>query len=132
MTVRETGEIPLDEHASRDFELKQPSVIGPWLTFGLGLSVLVLAGSLLYMNLTRSALTRPTPTVERPLRPEGDTAVPANRSKRAAQRASERRQPALTTVPQGRAPNALLGGQGPALPPDHSPRGAATPPGPGR
>jgi len=56
---------------------------------------------------------------ERALRPEAAFVSPGSSPKRTSQRSLERRKPAITVVPQGRAPNALLGGQGPALPPEN-------------
>jgi hypothetical protein len=104
----------LDEQYRRDFVLKQPSTVGPWVALGLGITLLAFLGSLVYMNflLPPSAPVSP----ERALRPEAAFAAPGAYATRTSQRAQERRKPAMTAVPQGRAPNAFLGGQGPALP----------------
>ena len=117
MTSWETYDTNLDEQYHRDFVLKQPSTVGPWVALGLGVTLLAFLGSLVYVNL----LLPPSPSVspERALRPEAELASPGSRPKRTSQRSLERRKPAITVVPQGRAPNALLGGQGPALPPEH-------------
>lgn len=134
MVTREMCDTNLDEQARRNFVLKQPSTAGPWIALGLGISVLAFVASLLYLNLTRPPLL--AHAAERTLRPESETVVPVVRPKRVAQRTLERRRPAVTTVPQGRAPNALLGGHGPALPPEYSPRATTprttVPPPPGR
>jgi hypothetical protein len=117
VTSWETYDTNLDEQYRRDFVLKQPSTVGPWVAFGLAVTLLAFLGSLVYVNL----LLPPSPSVspERSLRPEAEMASSGSRPKRSAQRSLERRKTTITVVPQGRAPNALLGGQGPALPPEH-------------
>ena len=112
----ETSDTNLDEPYHRDFVLKQPSTVGPWVALGLGVTLLAFLGSLIYINL----LLPPSASIsaERVLRPEAELFLPGSYLKRTSQRPPERRKPALTVVPQGRAPNALLGGQGPALPPE--------------
>jgi hypothetical protein len=113
----ETSDTNLDEQYHRDFVLKQPSTVGPWVALGLAVALLAFLGSLVYINflLPPSASVSP----ERALRPEAEFVLPGPYLKRTSQRSLERRKPAITVVPQGRAPNALLGGQGPALPPEH-------------
>jgi hypothetical protein len=113
----ETYDPNLDEQYDRNFVLKQPSTVGPWVACGLGVILLAFLGSLVYVNL----LLPPSPSVslERSLRPEAELASSRSRPKRSTQRSLERRKKTITVVPQGRAPNALLGGQGPALPPEH-------------
>jgi len=113
----ETSDTHLDEQYQRDFVLKQPSTVGPWIALGLGVTLLAFLGSLVYMNL----LLPPSVSVsaEHPLRPEAEFVSSGSSPKHTNQRSLERHKPALTVVPQGRAPNALLGGQGPALPPEH-------------
>jgi len=113
----ETYDTNLDEQYHRDFVLKQPSTVGPWIALGLGVTLLAFLGSLVYMNLLLPPSSSVSP--ERALRPGVESAVPGAYSKPPSQRSLERRKPAITVVPQGRAPNALLGGQGPALPPKH-------------
>lgn len=113
----ETYDTNLDEQYRRDFVLKQPSTVGPWVALGLGITLLAFLGSLVYMNFLLPSSGPVSP--ERALRPEAEFAVPGSPSKRTSQRALERRKPTMTVVPQGRAPNAFLGGQGPALPPEH-------------
>ena len=112
----ETYDTHLDEQYHRNFVLKQPSTVGPWVALGLGVTLLAFLGSLVYMNL----LLPPSSSVslERALRPEAEFVSPGSHSRRTSQRSLERRKPAITVVPQGQAPNALLGGQGPALPPE--------------
>ena len=116
MASWETYDANLDDQYRRNFVLKQPSTVGPWVALGLGVTLLAFLGYLVYVNL----LPPPSPPVslERSLRPEAELSSPISRSKRTAQRSLERPPPAITVVPQGRAPNALLGGQGPALPPE--------------
>ena len=108
----------LDEQYHRDFVLKQPSTLGPWIALGLGITLLAFLGSLVYMSLLFPPSVSVSP--ERTLRPEAAFISPGSHPKRTSQRSLERRKPALTVVPQGRAPNALLGGQGPALSPERS------------
>jgi hypothetical protein len=112
----ETYDTNLDEQCQRDFVLKQPSTVGPWVALGLGVTLLAFLGSLVYMNLLLPASA--SVSSERALRPEAEFVSPGLYPKRTSQRFLERRKPAITVVPQGRAPNALLGGQGPALPPE--------------
>jgi hypothetical protein len=107
----------LDERYQRDFVLKQPSTVGPWVALGLGVTLLAFLGSLVYVNLLLPPSLSGSP--ERSLRLEAELTPPGSYPKRISQRSLERRKPAITVVPQGRAPNALLGGQGPALPPEH-------------
>ena len=116
MPSRETYDTNLDERYRRDFVLKQPSTVGPWVALGLGITLLAFLGSLVYMNflLPPSAPVSP----EHTLRPEAESAVPGSPFNRTSQRAREQRKPAMTVVPQGRAPHAFLGGQGPALSPE--------------
>ena len=127
MTSWETSDTNLDEPYHRDFVLKQPSTVGPWVALGLGVILLAFLGSLIYINL----LLPPSASIsaERVLRPEAELVLPGPYLKRTSQRPLERRKPAITVVPQGRAPNALLGGQGPALPPERGVQ-AGTPLGP--
>jgi hypothetical protein len=112
----ETSDTNLDEQYHRDFVLKQPSTVGPWVALGLGVTLLAFLGSLVYLNLLLPASASVSP--ERVLRPEAEFVLPGSYPKRISQRSLERRKPAITVVHQGRAPNALLGGQGPALPPE--------------
>ena len=119
----ETYDTNLDEQYRRDFVLKQPSTVGPWVALGLGITLLAFLGSLVYMNLLLPPSASVSP--ERALHPEAEFVSPGSHPKRTSQRSLERRKPAITIVPQGRAPNALLGGQGPALPPERGvPAGA--------
>lgn len=112
----ETSDTSRDEPYHRNFVLKRPSTVGPWVSLGLGVTLLAFLGSLVYINL----LIPPSASVspERVLRPEAEFVLSGSYPKRPSQRSLERRKPALTAVPQGRASNALLGGQGPALPPE--------------
>ena len=119
MTARETYDTNLDEQSRRDFVLKQPSIAGPWVTLGLGLTVLVFLGALLYVNFIAVPMSgRASAQTGR----EEGAALPAAHAKRAMQRAVERRQPTAAVGSQGRMINALLGGQGPALVPENGTR----------
>jgi hypothetical protein len=115
----ETDDAHLDERYRRDFVLKQPSTMGPWIAIALGVTVLAFLGSLVYMN----CLLPPSASVssERALRPRAALVSPGSYSKRTSQRSPVRSKPAVTVVSQGRTANALLGGEGPALLHERSP-----------
>jgi len=127
VTSWEMDDANLDTHYRRDFVLKQPSTVGPWMALGLGMALVAFLGYLLYINL----LLPPSASgsAEYALRPEGPFTSPASRAKRTAQRPLGRRQSTVTVIPQGRAANALVGGQGPALPLEQAVT-LAIPPGP--
>jgi len=118
VTSWEMGDANLDDHCRRDFVLKQPSTIGPWMALGLGVALVAFLGYLVYVNLLLPSSA--SSLAEYALRPEGALTSHVSRAKRMAQRPLGRRQPMITVVPQGRAANALVGGQGPALPLDHA------------
>ena len=127
VTSREMCDANLDDHYRRDFVLKQPSTVGPWVALGLGVTVLAFLAYLVYVNLLLPPLTSGSP--EYFVRPEVAFTAPATGAPRTTQRPLERRQPVVTVVPQGRVANTLLGGQGPALPPEHA-LTPVVPPGP--
>lgn len=112
----------LDEQQERDFVLKQPSRVGPWVVLVLGTTLVAFVGYLLLMNLLLP-LSRVTP-FEQTSRAAVEIAPAPVQSKRPGQRPAERRKATAPVIPQGRAPNALLGGHGPALLPEQ----VATPP----
>lgn len=116
VTSWETGDTALDDQHHRDFVLKQPSRGGPWVALGLSITLVAFLGYIVSVNLLRP----PSPPIshERALHFEAALASPVSRLKHPTPRTLERRMPAITVVPQGRAPNAFLGGQGPALPPE--------------
>ena len=118
MTSREMPDAHLDDHYRRDFVLKQPSTMGPWVTLGLGVMVLAFLAYLVYVNLLLPPLT--SGSSEHFLRPEAALTSPTTHAPRTAQHPLERRQPGLMVMPRGRIANTLLGGQGPALPPEHA------------
>jgi hypothetical protein len=118
VTSWETSDADFDDPHHRNFVLKQPSRVGPWLALGLSGTLVAVLGYLVSVNLLLPPLPPLTP--ERALHSEAELASPVSRLKHTNPRALERRMPAVTVVPQGRAPNALLGGQGPALPPAHA------------
>jgi hypothetical protein len=126
VTSWETCDAQTDDQYRRDFILKRPSTVGPWVALGLGVTLAAFLSYLVYVNL----LLPPSPLApEHTRHPEVTSSAPTARPRRALQRPPERRMRAMTVVPQGRAPNALLGGQGPALLPEYAlPPGV--PPGP--
>lgn len=85
----------VDEQQQRDFVLKKPSTVGPWAVVGLGATVIAFVAYLVSVNVL--------------FPPVGISS---------AQRGAERRKAGVVVRPQGRAPNALFGGRGPALPPE--------------
>jgi len=117
VTSWEPCDADFDDQYHRDFVLKQPSRVGPWLALGLSVTLGAFLGYLVSVNL----LLPPSPPVSPARAPhsEAELASPVSRLRHTTPRPLERRMPAITVVPQGRAPNALLGGQGPALPPEH-------------
>ncbi len=70
----ETSDTNLDEQSHRDFVLKQPSTVGPWVALGLGITLLAFLGSLVYMNLLLPPSVSVSP--ERALRPEAEFVSP--------------------------------------------------------
>jgi hypothetical protein len=130
VTSWETCDANPDDQYRRDFVLKQPSTVGPWVALGLGMTLIAFLGYLVYMNLLLPPPALLSP--EQALHPEAALTSSTSRLKRAIQPSPERRKPAITVVPQGRAPNALFGGQGPALLPEHAlpPVVPPSPPGP--
>src|SRR5262249_35426068 len=112
------SDVNLDDHYRRDFVLKQPSTVGPWVALGLGVTLVAFLGYLVYVNLLLSPPA--SGSSEHFLRPEVAFTSRVSPLQRIAQHPLERRKSAGTVVSQGRAANALLGGQGPALPPEHA------------
>src|SRR5262249_32161626 len=109
----ETSDTHLDEQYQRDFVLKQPSTVGPWIALVLCVTLRAFLGSPAYMSLfLPPSLSVPA---EHPLRPEAEFVSSGSSPKHTNQRSLERHKPALPVVPQGCAPNALLGCQGLAL-----------------
>ena len=127
MTSREMCDANLNDHYRRDFVLKQPSTVGPWVALGLGVTLLAFLAYLVYVNLLLPPLAADSP--EHFFRPEVAFTSRVAHVQRTTQRPLERRQPAITVVPQGRVANTLLGGQGPALPPEYA-LTLVVPPGP--
>ncbi len=121
VTSREMCDANLDDHYRRDFVLKQPSTMGPWVALGLGVTLLAFLAYLGYVNLLLPPLASGSP--EHFFRPEVAFTSRVARAPRTTQRPLERRQPAVTVVPQGRAANTL------PLPPEHA-LTLVVPPGP--
>ncbi len=118
VTSREMCDVNLNDHYRRDFVLKQPSRVGPWVALGLGVTLLAFLAYLVYVNVLLPPLAADSP--EHFLRPEVALTSRLARVQRTTQRPLEKRQPTVTVVPQGRVANPLLGGQGPALPPEYA------------
>ena len=116
MASWDTYDPQVEEQYQRDFVLKQPSIVGPWVVLGLGVILAIFVTYLVYVNM----LLPPSVVVFSERIGHSDTTVDSTavRSKRLGRRSGEYRKAAVTVIPQGRAPNALLGGQGPALPPE--------------
>lgn len=117
MTSWDTCDLNADNLYRRDFVLKQPSTVGPWVALGLGVTLVAFLSYLVYANVF---LPSPPPplTPETTLRPKATPSAPTSSLKRAPRHAPEWHTPALPVGPQGRAPHALFGGQGPALLPE--------------
>src|SRR5215470_13708054 len=84
----ETYDTNLDEQYRRNFVLKQPSTVGPWVALGLGVALLAFLGSLVYVNLLLPPSASVSP--ERSLRPEVELTLPGSPPKRTIQRSPER------------------------------------------
>ena len=115
---RETVNADLDDRYQLHVVLQQQSMLGPWVALGLGA---VLAGFVVYLVITNLVTsTNTTLSLERSLRITPDIAATTTPMDNVL------RQPAglwsvnATIAPQNRAANALLGGQGPALPQDRA------------
>lgn len=114
MIYRERSEASLQEDHLRDIVLKRHSPLGPWLVMGLGATLALFLFYLVFSN-----VIRPTPVAasyERSLRmmvetPSLPTMLPSDQS---ASDLAMPWYPDATNVPQSRATNALVGGEGPA------------------
>ena len=115
MIYRERYNTDLYEEHLRDIDLRRHSAIGPWLVMGLGVMLALFLSYLVYSNVLRPSQVVPSP--ERSLRMITDiapaTTVTASDDPSFSLRPSWR--PDVTSVPQSRATNALVGGEGPAL-----------------
>ncbi len=114
MNYRETGDDVSYEEPIRDIVLRRPSVLGPWLVRGLGVTLACFLSYLVYANVLTP--TVPSPSPERSLRllTKSAPSVTLLPLKRVRPRLSFLWGPAITSVPQSRVANALLGGDGPA------------------
>jgi hypothetical protein len=119
VTYRETFDADLEDPRRQDVVLQQRSVIGPWVALGLGIVLVGFLAYLIYSNVIVSV--PPSASLERSLRvvTEPTPTTIALRARRPSPHQPEPGSAAITVVPQSRAINALLGGQGPALPPEH-------------
>src|SRR5215470_13781945 len=84
VTSWEMGDADLDDHCRRDFVLKQPSTVGPWIALGLGVALVAFLSYLVYANLLLPSSA--SGAAEYVLRPEGAFTAYASRAKRMAQR----------------------------------------------
>jgi len=77
VTSWEPRDVDFDDHYHRDFVLKQPSRVGPWLALGLSVTLVAFLGYLVSVNL----LLPPSPPVspERALHSEAELASPVSR-----------------------------------------------------
>jgi hypothetical protein len=112
---REKWYAEIYEDHVRDTVLRRPSKFGSWLVVGLGVILMAFLGYLVCTNvLFAAAGGRSSERLRRPLaQPELATIPGLARFK-----APAARQVLRTNIPQSRATNALLGGEGPALPLD--------------
>ena len=111
----ETSDTNLDEQHHRDFVLKQPSTVGPWVALGLGVTLLAFLGSLVYINSSSHPLRPSYPNVFYVLR-QNSSCLGHIPNVSASALLNDVSRPSLSYTKV--APNALLGGQGPALPPE--------------
>ncbi|MGQ4809523.1 hypothetical protein NKDENANG_02940 [Candidatus Entotheonellaceae bacterium PAL068K] len=115
MVYREMDDTALYEESIRDIVLSRRSVLGPWLVMGLGVVLALLLSYLLYANLlTPAALSSSSEQSLRQLTKFVPTA-PLPQFERVYPRPAPIWGPAVTSIPQSRAADALLGGDGPAL-----------------
>ena len=116
VTYRERCEINPYEERYDNIALKRQTAFGPWLVMGLGIILVLFLAYLVYSNLLvpPAALSSP----ERSLRiiAESATAMAMTLPEPLNQQHLQQLGVAGRTVPQSRAANALLGGQGPASP----------------
>lgn len=120
MTYRERCDVDLYEERYHDVVLQQRSTLGVWVVLSLGTTLIVVVSYLLYINLRVPVAS--SPSIERSLHILA-TPVPAPMLSLPALTSlskSTRRNQTVTSIPQSRAANALLGGQGPALLPEEA------------
>lgn len=129
----ETHSVNYDEHGRHDLVLARPSRLGPWIAAGLGGILVVFLGYLVYANrgtqpLASASLARGLP------RSGGEAPSSLFDVKQANKRLLERRRFTAAATARARATNALLGGDGPALPTEGLPEWSlpARPPTPSR
>jgi hypothetical protein len=120
VTYRERCDVDLYEERYHDVVLQQRSTLGVWVVLSLGTTLIVVVSYLLYINLRVPVAS--SPSIERSLHILA-TPVPAPMLSLPALTSlskSTRRNQTVTSIPQSRAANALLGGQGPALLPEEA------------
>ena len=110
MTYRETGGPTPYEKQLRDIVLSRRSALGPWLVTGLGITLALFLSYLVYANVLTPVA--PVASPERSLRLLTN-ATPAAATPQLAPTSPLPAPiwgPAMTSVPQSRATDALLGG----------------------
>jgi hypothetical protein len=120
VTYRERGDVDLYEERYHDVVLQQRSTLGVWVVLSLGATLIMVVSYLLYTTMQVPVVS--DPSIERSLHILA-TPVPAPMLSLPALTSasnSKRRDQAVTSIPQSRAANALLGGQGPALLPEEA------------
>ena len=115
MLYRETFNADLDDHRYQlHVVLHQQSVLGPWVVLGLGA---ILVGFVVYLIVTNPLTQADTAlSSERSLRIIPDTFTTIAPTNKALRRQIGVWSVNAMIAPQNRTANALLGGQGPALP----------------
>jgi hypothetical protein len=113
VTYREQFDADVYEERYHDMALQQQSALGLWVVLGLGATLIVVILYLIYVNLLTPSAS--AISVERSLHSLGAPA-PGYRLPLPSRPTNIKRQSrTMTIIPQSRAANALLGGQGPAL-----------------
>lgn len=116
MPYRETFDADLDDRYQLHVVLQQQSVLGPWVVLGLGA---ILAGFVVYLIVTNPLASLNTSlSPERSLRIMPDKLTATAPTKKLLRYHTGSWRVNATITPRNRAANALLGGQGPALPPE--------------
>lgn len=114
MLDRETFNADLDDRYQLHVVLQPRSMLGPWVVLGLGA---ILAGFVVYLIVTNPMTqTNTALSLERSLRIMPDTLTTLSPMNKVLRQHTGSWSVNATMAPQNRAANALLGGQGPALP----------------
>jgi hypothetical protein len=112
---REKWYAEIYEDHVRDTVLRRPSKFGSWLVVGLGVVLMAFLGYLVCTNvLFAAAGGQSSERLRHPLAQPEPATIPGMLPARI--KAPSTRRVLRTNIPQSRATNALLGGEGPALP----------------